>query len=68
MTGGYTSTRQADPAVLTTPEHRDPVMSLAGIWRHWGRGKNRWAVLRGIDLTVEGGTIVGIGGRNGAGI
>jgi ABC-type multidrug transport system ATPase subunit len=38
-----------------------------GIWRSWGRGKQRWAVLRGIDLDVEAGTVTAIGGRNGAG-
>jgi ABC-2 type transport system ATP-binding protein len=43
------------------------LMSFAGIWRYWGRGKNRWAVLRGIDLDVAPGTVTGIGGRNGAG-
>ena len=42
-------------------------MAFDGIWRHWGRGKNRWAVLRGIDLDVTPGTVTGIGGRNGAG-
>jgi ABC-2 type transport system ATP-binding protein len=59
------------PAAITeappvaTAEHA--LVSLDGIWRHWGRGKNRWAVLRGIDLHVPPGTVTGIGGRNGAG-
>jgi ABC-2 type transport system ATP-binding protein len=67
MTSGFTSTRQADPALPTTLDPRSTVLSLAGIWRYWGRGKNRWAVLRGIDLDVAPGTIIGIGGKNGAG-
>jgi ABC-2 type transport system ATP-binding protein len=50
-----------------TPEHPEALVSLNGIWRHWGRGKNRWAVLRGVDLDVAPGTVTGIGGRNGAG-
>jgi ABC-2 type transport system ATP-binding protein len=49
------------------PHHAAPVVSFNGIWRSWGRGKNRWAVLRGIDLDVAPGTVTGIGGRNGAG-
>jgi ABC-type multidrug transport system ATPase subunit len=43
------------------------LIRFEGIWRHWGRGKNRWPVLRGIDLDVAPGTVTGIGGRNGAG-
>jgi ABC-2 type transport system ATP-binding protein len=45
----------------------DPLMCFDGIWRHWGRGKGRWPVLRGVDLDVPAGTVTGIGGRNGAG-
>jgi ABC-type multidrug transport system ATPase subunit len=32
----------------------DALISFDGVWRHWGRGKNRWAVLRGIDLHRNG--------------
>jgi ABC-type multidrug transport system ATPase subunit len=45
----------------------DALVRFDGIWRHWGRGKGRWAVLRGVDLDVPAGTVTGIGGRNGAG-
>jgi ABC-2 type transport system ATP-binding protein len=49
------------------PGRGGPLVSFEGIWRSWGRGKGRWAVLRGIDLDVAAGTVTGIGGRNGAG-
>lgn len=42
-------------------------MSLNRIWRHWGRGKRRWAVLRGIDLQIAPGSATCVEGRNGAG-
>ena len=45
----------------------DALITFDGVWRHWGRGKKRWAVLRGIDLHVAPGSSVGIAGRNGAG-
>jgi ABC-2 type transport system ATP-binding protein len=67
MTSGFTSTRQSGPPTPISPDPRVAALSLEGIWRYWGRGKNRWAVLRGIDLAVAPGTIVGIGGKNGAG-
>lgn len=44
-----------------------PLVCFNGIWRYWGRGKNRWAVLRDINLQVATGTATCIGGRNGAG-
>lgn len=44
-----------------------PLITFAGIWRYWGRGRNRLAVLRGLDLDVAAGTAVWIGGRNGVG-
>ena len=54
-----------------TPPHPSPpaapLVVFDGIWRHWGRGAKRWAVLRGVDLEVAPGTVTGIGGRNGAG-
>ncbi len=67
MTGGSIFTRETAAALPAVPQHVAPVVSLNGIWRHWGRGKNRWAVLRGIDLDVAPGTVIGVGGRNGAG-
>ena len=45
----------------------DALVSFDGVWRHWGRGTKRWAVLRSIDLHVAPGSSVGITGRNGAG-
>lgn len=44
-----------------------PLISLTGIWRHWGRGRNRWPVLRDVSLDVAAGTAVCISGGNGAG-
>lgn len=38
-----------------------------GVWRHWGRGSRRWAVLRGVDLHVAAGSAVCVAGANGAG-
>lgn len=58
---------QAESAPSHTSERRNVLMALDGVWRYWGRGKGRWAVLRGIDLEVEQGTVTGISGRNGAG-
>jgi ABC-2 type transport system ATP-binding protein len=49
------------------PHSGGELIAFDGVWRHWGRGKKRWAVLRGIDLHVAPGSSVGIAGRNGAG-
>lgn len=49
------------------PTDQEPLVSFDGIWRYWGRGKSRWAVLRGIDLQIAPGTATCVGGRNGAG-
>lgn len=43
------------------------LVSFQGIWRHWGRGSKRWAVLRDINLEVPAGTAICISGGNGAG-
>lgn len=51
---------------LAAPQPQ-PLISFDGIWRYWGRGRKRWAVLRGIDLQVPAGTAVRIAGGNGAG-
>ena len=37
------------------------------VWRHWGRGKKRRAVLRDVDLELAPGSAMYISGRNGAG-
>jgi ABC-2 type transport system ATP-binding protein len=66
VTGGSLFTRETAVSPVATDDV-EAVVSLNGIWRHWGRLKNRWAVLRGIDLDVAPGTLTGIGGRNGAG-
>ena len=59
----------AHPALSTpvAPVHDKPLLSFDGIWRYWGRGKNRWAVLRDVDLQVAAGTATCVSGRNGAG-
>lgn len=51
--------------IASAPE--PPLVAFTGVWRHWGSGKKRWAVLRGIDLDVAPGTTTCITGRNGAG-
>jgi ABC-2 type transport system ATP-binding protein len=50
-----------------TPLPYEPLVLFNGVWRYWGRGKKRWAVLREINLRILPGTVTGIGGRNGAG-
>jgi ABC-2 type transport system ATP-binding protein len=52
---------------LVVPVPDEPLVSFKGIWRHWGRGKGRWAVLRDVSLDIAPGTTTCIGGRNGAG-
>ncbi len=52
---------------LIGPSSAESLVSFRGIWRYWGRGSKRWAVLRGIDLQIAPGTATSIGGRNGAG-
>ncbi|HKO29320.1 MAG TPA: ATP-binding cassette domain-containing protein, partial [Solirubrobacteraceae bacterium] len=52
---------------IVGPASPQPLVSFQGVWRHWGRGRNRWAVLRDINLEVPAGTAVSIGGGNGAG-
>jgi ABC-type multidrug transport system ATPase subunit len=37
------------------------------VWRFWGRGAGRWAVLRNVTAEFDPGTVNWIGGRNGAG-
>jgi ABC-2 type transport system ATP-binding protein len=54
-------------AELVAPVPSEPLVSFEGIWRYWGRGKGRWAVLRGVDLQIAPGTATCVGGRNGAG-
>lgn len=49
------------------PASSEPLASFDGIWRHWGRGSKRWAVLRDINLHIPAGTAVCIVGGNGAG-
>jgi ABC-2 type transport system ATP-binding protein len=64
---GSISTRRAESLPSPAPDRAASLMSFQGIWRYWGRGKHRWAVLREVDLEVPPGTVTGIGGRNGAG-
>jgi ABC-2 type transport system ATP-binding protein len=45
----------------------EPLIVFEGIWRHWGKGQNRWPVLRGVDLECDKGTATRIEGKNGAG-
>jgi ABC-type multidrug transport system ATPase subunit len=43
------------------------LITFDNIWRYWGRGTSRWAVLRGVSLHVPPNTAVRVGGSNGAG-
>ena len=56
-----------DVAGTREPLRDLPVVRLEGISRYWGRGEQRWAVLRDVDLDVAPATAVCISGRNGAG-
>lgn len=60
-----TSTAPPRPRLVVASD--EPLVSLNGVWRSWGRGKGRAAVLRGVDLEVDPGTVTSISGRNGAG-
>jgi ABC-2 type transport system ATP-binding protein len=55
----------AASADLPTPE--TPLVAFRGVWRHWGRGGKRWAVLRDVSLDLRPGEAVCVGGANGAG-
>jgi ABC-2 type transport system ATP-binding protein len=67
VTGGGPLPAQPQPAPVHAPLAAAPLVAFEGIWRYYGRGSKRWAVLRGVDLEVAPGTVIGIGGRNGAG-
>ncbi len=54
-------------AELVAPVAAEPIASFRGVWRYWGRGRERWAVLRNIDLDLEPGTATCVMGANGAG-
>lgn len=58
---------EAARSAAIEPASSEPLVSFNGIWRHWGRGSKRWAVLRDINLQVPAGTAVCIAGGNGAG-
>ena len=64
--GGAVSDEPARSAMIE-PASSGPLVSFQGIWRHWGRGRDRWAVLRDINLQVPAGTAICIAGGNGAG-
>jgi ABC-2 type transport system ATP-binding protein len=58
---------QDDRVTSPGPTSHSPLVSMAGVWRYWGRGRSRWAVLRDIDLQVPSGTATCVTGRNGVG-
>jgi ABC-type multidrug transport system ATPase subunit len=57
----------ASPERLVAAVPEQPLVSYRGIWRYWGKGDSRWAVLRDVNLDIEPGTAICVGGRNGAG-
>lgn len=68
MTGSLFSGRPlAEELDGYAPGAARAMITFQGVWRYWGRGSKRWAVLRDIDLQVPAGTVIGIGGANGAG-
>lgn len=58
---------RARPPHAIVPTTETPLVSLAGVWRHWGRGNKRWTILREIDLALAPGTATYVSGRNGVG-
>lgn len=66
VSGGALLNEAVGAAAIEPPAAR-PLVSFEGVWRHWGRGNRRWAVLRDIDLQVHAGTAICISGGNGAG-
>ncbi len=49
------------------PQDGRDLLRFDGVWRHWGRGQKRWAVLRDVDLALPAGSATLMTGRNGAG-
>jgi ABC-2 type transport system ATP-binding protein len=49
------------------PDAAATLIGFDDVWRYWGRGRSRWAVLRGVSLRVAPGTAIRVGGSNGAG-
>lgn len=54
-------------SALVAPISADPLVSFRGVWRYWGRGQARHAVLRDVNLEIAPGTAACISGRNGSG-
>ncbi len=44
-----------------------PLVQFTGVWRFWGRGQSRWAVLRNIHLNIQRGEAICVEGNNGVG-
>lgn len=61
------SERDRRDGTAVIEEAAEPVISFDGIWRYWGRGRNRWAVLRNLDLQLPAASLTQITGANGAG-
>lgn len=64
----------AQTAVLSAVDERriadrpnPPVIALSGITRRWGRGADRWVVLRDVALELAPGSAICVTGSNGAG-
>jgi ABC-type multidrug transport system ATPase subunit len=69
MMSDRVSTEQGMQGLVATPapEASTALIAFDNVWRHWGRGSSRWAVLRDVSLHVAPGTAVRVGGSNGAG-
>jgi nitrate/nitrite transport system ATP-binding protein len=44
-----------------------PILEISGLSKHYGDGASRTDVLKDIQLTVEGGEFIAIGGCSGSG-
>jgi ABC-2 type transport system ATP-binding protein len=72
MSGAAAPIAEATQQELPPRAHRGDaswhsVVAFEGVWRHWGRGQKRRAVLRDLNLELRRGTVTNISGRNGAG-
>ncbi|GAA1098300.1 amino acid adenylation domain-containing protein [Tsukamurella strandjordii] len=64
LTGNYTPVAKANSASL---DDQEPLVSVRGLARKYGRGKNAVYALNGVDLDIAPGSVHALLGPNGAG-